>query len=562
VDGLRDAVAALRAEWRLDFRVAQRVLEALRAGGSVGEVVARTAADRHDVEEVLRRVDPWLRRDGERYMLAAGNGVVAQSTLALDRDAAGAGPAGLQRARVGPDEQAVAPAMAEIAAGLPPPARELDHVLARPATMAARAGYFAQRYALAGATVLCVGDHDLTSVAVALAEPDAELLVVDVDQRVLEYIGRVAAERGLPITTAFADLRIGLPPSFTGRADLVFTDPPYTSDGVGLFLARGLQGLRRSGHERIAFAYGFAGRQLSRGFRTQSVLHELRLVVEALLPGFHRFDGAESIGAASDLYVCRPTRWTWPVVQRAAVADPRIYTRGPAAAEATPTQLVQSIVDEVHGVLGGAPARYLGGGWPAGMGGQSAADLAGFLTGQQAGPGAAAINLQPHFGALLPQAMLAAAAGPELTVLVVATAAVRAAVAGPVWTLLGASSIEVRAAGQGTEASLVVVRRRAGEPATPAEQVYAFLSSHPAAKVGNAWRDALVAVAGRQGETLTKNEARALIQAAGLPRPALQLRLGELPQATLAVLVAAVGATVPAVPVGLRPAHPRPAAGR
>ncbi len=516
--GLRDAVDALRTEWRLDFRVAERVLGALAGGGSVGEVVARTAADRHQVEDVLRRVEPWLGRDGERYVL----------TEPVDE------PAGV------PDQRVLAATMAEIAAGLPAPAYDLDHVPARPATMAARAGYFAERYALAGATVLCVGDHDLTSVAIALTEPSSEVLVVDIDQRILGYIEQVAAERGLPITTAFADLRLGLPASFAGAADLVFTDPPYTPDGVGLFLTRGLQGLRRSGHERIALAYGFASRQLARGFRTQAVLHELRLVLEALLPGFNRFDGAEAIGAASDLYVCRPTRFSWPVIERTTGGDPRIYSRGTAATESAPAELPESVVDDVRAALGAEQPTYVGDGWPAG-GHRRLLDLPEYLAAGPQRRRAVAINLHPHFGAALPQAMLAAAAA-DRAVLVAPAADVQAIVDSPVWTLLAGTEIEIRP----DAAAGLVLLRRTQTPDLPAGQAYEFLVRHPEAKVGNAWRDALVAVAEGTGDdpTLTKNQARAIVRAAGVPERALSLRLSELPMETLAILVAAVARTV------------------
>ena len=177
-------------------------------------------------------------------------------------------------------------------------------------------------------------------------------------------IARVAAERDLPITTAFADLRLGLPPAYAGRADLAFTDPPYTPEGVGLFVTRALVGLRRSGQERVAIAYGFSPHQLTRGFRTQSALHELRLVLEAVLPRFNRFDGAEAIGAAAALYVARPTRWTWPIVDRAGGVDPRIYTRGAASAESGASPLPAATVALLDAAVPGPDRLLVGDGWP------------------------------------------------------------------------------------------------------------------------------------------------------------------------------------------------------
>ncbi|HEV7688325.1 MAG TPA: bis-aminopropyl spermidine synthase family protein, partial [Acidimicrobiia bacterium] len=141
------------------------------------------------------------------------------------------------------DEAALVARMAGLAAGLPPSRWRLDHVPATAETMARRALYLAGEYQLDGASVLCLGDHDLTSLAVGAAEPGVELTVVDIDERILDHVTDSAAGLRLPLTAAWADLRLALPPSLAGTADLVFTDPPYTTEGMRLFLTRGLEAL-------------------------------------------------------------------------------------------------------------------------------------------------------------------------------------------------------------------------------------------------------------------------------------------------------------------------------
>ena len=85
-----------------------------------------------------------------------------------------------------------------------------------------------------------------------------------------------------------------------------------------------------------------------KALEVQAVLGDLRLAVEAVLPGFNRYDGAEAIGARSNLYICRPTKGAKvgepppaPGRRRSgAVRGPyrtRIYTRGPAARRKPPT---------------------------------------------------------------------------------------------------------------------------------------------------------------------------------------------------------------------------------
>ena len=163
-----------------------------------------------------------------------------------------------------------------------------------------------ETYELDGASVLCLGDHDLTSLAVGSVAPDADLTVVDIDEPILDHVADSADSLGFPLTAAWADLRLALPPSLVGTADLVFTDPPYTTEGMRLFLTRALEALRPTGHERLAFCFGTGERHLVKALEVQALLGDLRLALEAMLPGFNHYDGAEAIGSRSDLYICRP----------------------------------------------------------------------------------------------------------------------------------------------------------------------------------------------------------------------------------------------------------------
>src|SRR5258706_16022646 len=151
----------------------------------------------------------------------------------------------------------------------------------------------ARSYALDGATILLLGDHDVTSFALAQVAPGVAITVVDSDERVLGYINTVAAQHGWTIRTLFADLRIELPRSVEASCDLVFTDPPYTPEGMRLFLARGLEGLKPTSSARLLVCYGFSERHPGLGLKVQSVLHDLRLVTEAIVPHLNRYSGPE-----------------------------------------------------------------------------------------------------------------------------------------------------------------------------------------------------------------------------------------------------------------------------
>ncbi|MFE3457195.1 bis-aminopropyl spermidine synthase family protein [Nocardiopsis aegyptia] len=208
---------------------------------------------------------------------------------------------------------------------------DLDHVTATADTALRRALFLATRFDLSDRTLLCVGDHDLTSVALALVCPSASTEVVDVDERVLAHIDALSASLGLSVRTHAADLRLGLPSTVRGTADVVFTDPPYTPDGVELFVRRGLEGMADPRKGRVLVAYGASEATPRLAATTQARLVRMDLLVESVWPDFNRYQAAESIGAASDLYVLRPLSRT-PPGGTDEVA--RVYSQGVNAKEA------------------------------------------------------------------------------------------------------------------------------------------------------------------------------------------------------------------------------------
>lgn len=309
-----------------------RALVALltEAAYPLDELVRETALPRRTVEEVLAAlgadlVDGRIRPDLVPAYRARFGYAQLRATALTDPLAA----------RLADAADLVGDARALIAAA-PRPAAALDHVSATATTAVRRALWLDSVYDLAGAHLLCLGDHDLTALLVAAVNPEVTVTVVDLDERVLAYVDSVAVQRKYRIRCLFADLRFGLPAAVSGRADLVFTDPPYTPDGVRLFLARGLRALRDREHGRLLMAYGYSARHPALGWQVQQAAAGLGLVYEAVLPGFSRYLGAQAVGSASDLYVCRPTARAAPSVPAPSVPAPTaIYTHGAQSTEAT-----------------------------------------------------------------------------------------------------------------------------------------------------------------------------------------------------------------------------------
>jgi hypothetical protein len=399
--GLRDELVTRFGPW--SARAARVPLLVAERPRGLAELVGETGLSRRSVEAALALAG------------AEGDG----DTFRLD-----AVPAGLA-AHVRPrSSQELPDLLATVAAwidGAPAARRDLDHVAATPETALRRARWLDDEYDLATTPLLFVGDHDLTAPAVTLVNPAARAVVVDIDEHLLAYIDRTAGAHGLTIECRYADLRFGLPPDLAGTADVAFTDPPYTPEGVRLFAVAALRGLRHREYGQVVISYGTGDGQPALGLKVQQALADLGLYTEAMLPRFNRYRGAQAVGSRSDLYVCRATARTWRHLDR---ADPRddaaagIYTHGTQSLEAAPRRipdpaalLAADGAGEIAGVVGQD--------WPADL---PATRLATFLGNGlppaiRRRPGTVAVDLAADPGPWLLRALLVATV-PRLVVVV------------------------------------------------------------------------------------------------------------------------------------------------
>jgi predicted methyltransferase len=548
----QEALREIRAEQGLDFVRSRRIVCRLATGGpaTVTELVEATGAPRRWVEGLARSLEGFVEQTGDRYRLVAEHAEqLADVCGCADLHDASA------FAALEGDAQALVTDMATIASELPPSLWSLDHVPATADTAVRRAHLLRSRHDLAGRTVLCLGDHDLTSIALALLEPDVDLLVVDIDEELLGFIASVAADRRLPIRTLFADLRAELAPSAVQSADLVFTDPPYTPDGVELFVARGLAALKPSQTSRLLFCYSHSPAQPARALDVQAVMPRFKLVLEALLPEFNRYRGAESIGSASALWICRPTKRTWAAAERYRSSGPHVYTRGASAEEALaplPIELPGHIGEAgrerqvllVSGGDAGTPAgarrvpleSLLRSEPPAGRGGA-------FPAGSEL-----VVDLRGYHGGYVQRLLLRA---PSIARAVFYTSPRDLRRSGleradePLRKLLSpAYELSFPAAPHGSDHAVVVAVPVDADPASAFSVVVRYILEHPTARIANAWREALIELADRHGLTLSKNEARSLIAASSPPVGVAQSHLCELPTQALRTLVASLEQTV------------------
>ncbi|GIO34654.1 MULTISPECIES: bis-aminopropyl spermidine synthase family protein [Paenibacillus] len=196
---------------------------------------------------------------------------------------------------------------------------QIDQSKCTPETSLNRAILCLKQHALIGKKILCVGDDDLVSVSIGLllqklfpsgGHNVTKVQVLDIDERFLGYIETIAKERGLPITCRRLDLREGLPEYLHGRFDSFFTDPPYTLQGMSLFVSRGIQALKRE--KGLPIFLSFAHKAPSFMLAMQREFTRMGLTVAANFPRFNAYEGAEMIANRSQMFILRTTDQTKP----------------------------------------------------------------------------------------------------------------------------------------------------------------------------------------------------------------------------------------------------------
>eukprot|EP01126_Amoeba_proteus_P024362 TRINITY_DN2455_c0_g1_i4.p1 TRINITY_DN2455_c0_g1~~TRINITY_DN2455_c0_g1_i4.p1 ORF type:complete len:363 (-),score=68.64 TRINITY_DN2455_c0_g1_i4:43-1086(-) len=136
--------------------------------------------------------------------------------------------------------------------------------------------------------ILFIGDDDLLSVAVALTHLPKEVVVVEIDQRLVDFVNRMGKELGFPLRARQYDLRLPLDESLIGQFDVFVCDPTETMQGLSFFLSRGVSSLKGVGS---AVYFGLTSLEASKKkwFEIQKLLHNMNLVITDIRHNFTEY---------------------------------------------------------------------------------------------------------------------------------------------------------------------------------------------------------------------------------------------------------------------------------
>lgn len=131
---------------------------------------------------------------------------------------------------------------------------------------------------------ILIGDDDLLSIALSLTQLPSRVVVLDIDEKLGEFIARVSREYNFNIEFRKYDVADPLPKDLVGNFDVFSSEPLETLTGLRAFVARGVSCLRENGSGY--FGLTFLEASFKKWLAIQKTIGKMNCVVTDVIRGF------------------------------------------------------------------------------------------------------------------------------------------------------------------------------------------------------------------------------------------------------------------------------------
>lgn len=176
----------------------------------------------------------------------------------------------------------------------PLPTSDFDQGFIRPEDTVKRVAFIYERGDLEDTEIFILGDDDLLSLAIALTGLPKRIVVVEIDQRINEFIAKKMEEIGFKEVEIHSyNVIEALPQTFHKSFDVFITDPVETQKGLKLFVSRCISALKGEGSTGyIGFTHREASLQKWKDF--QSFMLNSGFVITDILRDFTTYPEKEN----------------------------------------------------------------------------------------------------------------------------------------------------------------------------------------------------------------------------------------------------------------------------
>ena len=182
----------------------------------------------------------------------------------------------------------------------PLPTKEFDQGYIREEDLMQRIEFIYERGDVEGAKIAVIGDDDLISVALGLTGLPEKITVLEIDNRLINFINKVAKDKDLPVKAHKFDVRHDVPEQFRGKYDIFITDPVETIPGITLFLSRAADTLINNGAGYFGLTHIEAS--LRKWAEIERILLSMNFVITDMLRDFNVYPMKNNLEISEEDY--------------------------------------------------------------------------------------------------------------------------------------------------------------------------------------------------------------------------------------------------------------------
>ena len=145
--------------------------------------------------------------------------------------------------------------------------------------------------------VVLLGDDDLTGIAIALTHFAKSVLVLDIDERLINYVNTIAREYNLNLSAIKYDATTPLPNNLKNKFDTLLTDPTPEIKPFAIFVNKAISLTKN----KASLYFSIYSSAMNFDFGLQEVMTERKLHITDMLPYWTEYKNIKSLYKESDL---------------------------------------------------------------------------------------------------------------------------------------------------------------------------------------------------------------------------------------------------------------------
>lgn len=161
-----------------------------------------------------------------------------------------------------------------------------------------RVKYFLKRNDIYNKNIVFLGDDDLTSIALALTKVKCQITVLDIDERLINFINQISEEYNLNINAKVFNALENVPKELKHKFDCLITDPTPEVIPFTIFMNDAIDLLKKDNSIIYTSIYSSAMKET---IELQNVINKMNLYITEIIPRFTEYQAIYELYKKEDI---------------------------------------------------------------------------------------------------------------------------------------------------------------------------------------------------------------------------------------------------------------------